>query len=116
MKINLLDHILAILDERDLRYQQRFEAQMLAINAALLAAKEAVIKAEVATGNKFESVNEFRKTLSDQAGTFTARTEFSSLKERMDRNEGKGSMAGVVWGGFIAVAGIAVAIAAIWIR
>jgi hypothetical protein len=46
-----------------------------AIKAALTAAETAVNKAEVATEKRFEGVNEFRKTLSDQTGTFPTRDE-----------------------------------------
>lgn len=94
----------------DKRYQQRFEAQTKAIDAALLAAKEAVTKAETATEKRFESVNEFRQTLSDQAGTFVSRIEFNSLKERMDRGEGKSSGLSAAWGYLIGLAGAAAAI------
>lgn len=75
-----------LLAEMDLRYQQRFDAQSKALDAALLAAqvavntalqsaKEAVAKAEVAAERRFESVNEFRGQLTDQAATFMPRVE-----------------------------------------
>jgi predicted nucleic acid-binding Zn-ribbon protein len=78
-----------ILDERDTRYHQRFEAQQEALAAALLAQKEAVLtamiaaekavaKAEAATEKRFESVNEFRGQLADQAATLMSRIEYSS--------------------------------------
>ena len=71
--------VMKIMDERDLRYQQRFDAQTLAIKDALLAAEKAVTKAEVATERRFEGVNEFRQTLSDQAAKFITRTEFNAI-------------------------------------
>ena len=40
-------HLSEIGDERDLRYQQRFDAQTKAIEAALLAAKEAVMQIQL---------------------------------------------------------------------
>lgn len=43
--------------------------------AALASSKEAVQKAEVATEKRFESVNEFRATLTDQAAKFITRKE-----------------------------------------
>lgn len=63
-------------------------AQKEAINAALVAAKDAltaalasaekaIAKAEQASDKRFESVNEFRQSLSDQTGTFIARNEYS---------------------------------------
>lgn len=83
----------------DLRYQQRFDAQTKALDAALAAAKEAgqaaltaakeaTTKAEVASEKRFESVNEFRKTLSDQTATFLPRSEadarMNGLSEKID--------------------------------
>src|SRR5678815_6113575 len=67
----------ATLAERDIRYQQRFEAQEQAfritvetaekaVMAALAAQERAVNKAEAASEKRFEGVNEFRNTLADQ--------------------------------------------------
>lgn len=79
--------ILSVINERDRQYGQRFDAQEKAVAAALAAAKEAVVKAEAASDKRFESVNEFRKTLTDQTGTFIPRTEaevkFKSLEEKV---------------------------------
>jgi hypothetical protein len=102
---------------QDLRYQQRFEAQSdalaaaflsqqtamqtafvvaeKAVQAALAAADRAVSKAELAADKRFESVNEFRKTLDDQQRTLMPRPEvnvmfggltdkLASLKEQME--------------------------------
>jgi hypothetical protein len=55
--IDLRDHLQALLDEADKRYQQRFDAQTKAIDAALQAAKEAVTKAETANDKRFECVS-----------------------------------------------------------
>lgn len=55
---------------------RRFEDQEKAVAAALEAAKEAVIKAEAAAEKRFDSVNEFRKSLSDQTATFIPRNEY----------------------------------------
>jgi hypothetical protein len=52
-----------------------------AVNAALAAAETAVNKAETATEKRFEGVNEFRQTLTDQAAAFPTRAEVSSLIE-----------------------------------
>lgn len=53
----------------------------------LLDMDKAIIKALGATEKRFESVNEFRATLSDQTNTFLPRAEFDAtseaLKERM---------------------------------
>ena len=67
--------------------EQRFTDQDKAVQAALLAAKEAVLKAEVASEKRFESVNEFRGQLSDQTATFIPRaeanTKFDALGEKV---------------------------------
>lgn len=51
---------------------------MSAVNAALKSAETAVAKAEQATEKRFDSVNEFRKTLTDQAAEFPTRKEVSA--------------------------------------
>jgi hypothetical protein len=92
----------------DLRYQQRYDAQNKALDAALLAAKEAVqtallaakeavIKAEVATENRLTLLNELRAGVAtrEQIDGLTERQ--SDLKERLDRIEGKNSGIGSSW-------------------
>lgn len=70
------------------------------VTQALAAADKAVLKAETATEKRFESVNEFRQTLSDQTGTFVTRVEFEVVRDsnaariaelvsRLDKTEGK---------------------------
>jgi hypothetical protein len=77
-------HFEAVLAERDLRYQQRFDAQEKAldaalasaekqVNQALTSAQQAVDKAEAAAERRFASVNEFRAQLGDQVRTFAPR-------------------------------------------
>jgi hypothetical protein len=118
----------------DLRYQQRFEAQKTALDAARVADKEmvtaslasadrAVLKAEAASERRFESVNEFRATLTDQQRTFIPRAEVevliralsdkvSSLESRQDRydNQRRGAVGG--WGYAVGAIGFVLMIAA----
>lgn len=79
--------------DMELRQQQRFEAQTraieaaitaqrAAIDAALVSADRATAKAESANERRFESVNEFRQTLSDQAATFITRMEAEATANR----------------------------------
>lgn len=79
--------------------EQRFTDQDKAVQAALLAAKEAVIKAETATEKRFEATNEFRGQLADQTATLLPRAEYTSnhkaledkidaLTDRMNRTDG----------------------------
>jgi hypothetical protein len=67
---------------------------------ALAAADKAVSKAETATEKRFESVNEFRQTLSDQTRSFVSKVEFDAVRDtnaariadlasRLDKTEGK---------------------------
>ncbi len=123
--VSILTHLTALIDalalsvrdrfeERDTRYQQRFDAQTKAIADALQAAKEAVIKAEVAADKRFEAVNEFRSTLSDQATTFISRAEFTAVREaaeerialltaRLDKSEGRTQGGANLWAIIIGV-------------
>jgi hypothetical protein len=65
-----------------------FDAADRAVQAALQAAEKAVVKAETASEKRFDSVNEFRATLSDQAATLMPRVEaegrLTALAERTD--------------------------------
>ena len=106
---------------------QRFSAQEKALQAALLAVREAVDKADIANTKKFDSVNEFRGQLKDQAATLLPRTEFEALKKDLDsvksrqdqivgaqlalasaRTDSQGS-----WGIVVGAAGVVVAIISI---
>lgn len=62
---------------------QRFIDNDKAVALARQADKEAVLKAEVASEKRFESVNEFRGQLSDQTATFIPRKEADSRFEAM---------------------------------
>lgn len=95
----------AKIDANDKRYEQRFADSEKAVNAALSAAdkavasalqaaKEAVIKAELANEKHFDSVNEFRKTLGDQANGFVTKDS--------------------LWAGLVGTVGTVAAIVTIW--
>ena len=62
----------AILRERDAKLVDKFESLATAIN-----------KAETATEKRFEGVNEFRATLSDQQKTFLAAAEYKSAHQNL---------------------------------
>lgn len=68
--------------------QAALVTQEKAVAAALAATKEAMLKAETASEKRFESVNEFRKTLSDQTNTFLPRSEYNAnhkaLEDKID--------------------------------
>jgi len=109
------------IDSNDLRYEQRQVNGEKAVDAALKAAKEAVTKAETASEKRFDSVNEFRAALSDQAGTLMSKAEaeprlaalaekIASISARIEREEGKevGTSLGwtIVVGGIAAVSAV----------
>lgn len=77
-----------LMTERDRRYEQRFEAMDEKTSLALTSSEKAVAKAEIATEKRFDSVNEFRGTLSDQAANLLPRREadakFSSFEGKLE--------------------------------
>lgn len=109
-KLNLLSHIKAILAEMDRRYQERFEAQTKALDAAFLAqqtamqaallaaekavqtalsaAEKAVAKAETAAEKRFDAVNEFRGAYQDiislQMPRAEAEQRLNQLSDKID--------------------------------
>lgn len=103
-------------DERDRQYAQRFSSQQDAVFSALQAAKEAVTKAETAADKRFDSVNEFRQTLAEQAEKFmskdTGDAKFEAIDKallilnekasvnasRLDLIKAAGEGAGALWG------------------
>ena len=61
--------------------ESRLNAMKEASVKANEAAAEAIDKAENATRLRFESVNEFRKTLTDQASQFATRAQFEEAQK-----------------------------------
>lgn len=90
--VSVLEHVKALLAEKDKRDEQRFQANKEAINAALLAAEKAVVKAEAAAEKRFEGTNEFRAQLDDQAKTFASNEKVDLLVDRINRMETAQSM------------------------
>lgn len=108
--------IVALINERDRQYSQRFDAQQQAVKEAFAAAKEAVEKAEKSSEKRFDSVNEFRAQLKDQQLTFLPRTEYFAnhkaleiaVKENADKltvvtqrqyeDQGRSSGSNWMWG------------------
>lgn len=89
-------------NERDRRYEERFKATDDKTSLALSASEKAVAKAELATEKRFEGVNEFRATLSDQAARLYPRAEaeakfrgydekFEDVKSQLSTSSGKES-------------------------
>lgn len=124
-------HLMMVLDERDRRYAQRFTDLETALRAALAASEKAIGKAEIATERRFESVNEFRQTLTDQVALFMPRSEAVALTERnteriheqakrvqeltdrVNRSEGRGSGFSASWGYLVAAVGLIATVVAV---
>jgi hypothetical protein len=116
------------IDERDRRYEERFKAMDEKTGLALTSSKEAVTKAEVATEKRFDAVNEFRGTLSDQAATLLPRAEaaarftsydekideikkdITSLRESNSKSQGRSSGFNSAWGIAVSILFLAIAV------
>ncbi len=70
-----LKEAIALQDEHN---KERFATAKEAVQAALAAADKALQKAETASEKRFEGVNEFRATLSDQAAMLLPRAEYNA--------------------------------------
>lgn len=104
---------------------ERFSAQDQAVKTAMQSAEKAVNKAESAAERRFESVNEFRNTLSDQARMLMPRAEteqaVKALSEKLDvlatrvnAREDRGRGMGDIWAYIVGALGIVVALAALF--
>lgn len=124
-EVTLKEYLIQLIENNDRRYEQRFNDTKTAVDAALVAVdktnsaalaaqKEAVTKAEVAAEKRFESVNEFRSTLSDQQRNLMPRVEVDiltkSIIDRVDKienkqiaNDSKGTGISQGWGWAVAV-------------
>jgi hypothetical protein len=109
-----IGHLRDLLNERDTRYGDRFEAQ-----------QRAILKAEEATERRFEGVNEFRAQLADQQRTFLPRSEYDvahrELSEKINIAIGRlndldtamssrSAATASLWGYMVGAAGVAIAI------
>lgn len=111
----------AVIEEMDRRYVAMSAAQERATKVALEAQEKAILKAEAAAEKRFDSVNEFRKTLTDQAGTFATREavngQVESLKADIKRIEnqnaavaGRGLGMSQLWGLLMGAAALLTAV------
>ena len=76
-KIPLRDHLVDRINGLEKQLTLSINSVKDNIAVALAASEKAIGKAELASERRFEGVNEFRATLSDQAATFLPRAEFS---------------------------------------
>lgn len=117
-------HLREIMDERDNRYEQRYQASQKALDAALLsadravqaalqAAKEAVNKAELSADKRFELLNELRTGVATTDQIEALEKIVGDLAKRSDQRDGRGAGVGAVYGWVIAAIGAIGAIVAI---
>jgi hypothetical protein len=110
---HLKDFLLALMNEREQRYQQRMDA-----------ADRAISKAEVAMERRLESVNEFRAQMADQQATLCRKSEvdirFESLEKNMnatiqalERGRGQEKGIGIAWAILVAILSMLLSAAAI---
>jgi hypothetical protein len=136
--VTLREYVEALLTAKDVKDQQRYDAQTKALDAALLAqqtavqaaltaAEKAVTKAEVAAEKRFDAVNEFRQAYQDiireQMPRAEAEQRLAGLAEKVDdlkvsRSLGLGRVAGAsaLWGYLVGAVGAAAAIVAIVVK
>jgi hypothetical protein len=70
-----------IMDERDTRYQQRFDATLSEAQKSVAVAKDALDKAEASIERRFNIANEWRGSINDVIGTRLSRDEFLSAHQ-----------------------------------
>jgi hypothetical protein len=85
---SLKEHLEAVGNEREHRHQERFEAQENAMHSALVAAKEAVVTAQIAVNERLTLLNEFRSQSKDEQARFASRSEVEAALDRLtERNQ-----------------------------
>lgn len=84
--ITLKEYVNDKFDNLEKSIDARFDGVLHTTSAALAAADKATAKAEQANDKRFDSVNEFRSTLSDQASKFIIRTEFELVVSRLEQD------------------------------
>jgi hypothetical protein len=79
-QVSLRDYVDMRFTEGSKAVDAALVAQEKAVSAAMEAANKATSKAERAANDRFEAVNEFRQTLTDQASTFVTNAEFKAVQ------------------------------------
>jgi hypothetical protein len=122
-----IDGFRALMDERDRRYQERFLAMDEKTGLALTSSEKAVAKAEIATEKRFDSVNEFRGQLKDQASTLLPRAEadvkfsgfskeIEELKKSVLTAQGRSSGFNASWGIAVSIVLFALTVFGLFLR
>jgi hypothetical protein len=93
-------HLSLLIAESDRRYEERFKATEKLTDQAMDSAKEAVVKAELATEKRFDNANEWRDAMTDRDKLYVPREAFDaqanalsqkvqSLELRLEKQEGR---------------------------
>lgn len=72
------------MDSYDREFHEHIVAVVRENQLALEAADKAITKSEAAAEKRFDNVNEFRQSLSDQTATFIARREFEASNKSIN--------------------------------
>jgi hypothetical protein len=119
-----VDGLDRLTDAKFITFRTLIDSQAEKVALALAASDKAVQKAEVANEKRFDSVNEFRAQLTDQAATFMPRHEaearwnglaekIDDLKERLGATVGRSAGLAAGWGYMVASVGLAAAVVGI---
>jgi hypothetical protein len=122
--VSLREHVEALREADNLRFKSEREDDNLRNQQRFDAMETAIKKAETATERRFESVNEFRSTLTDQTKEFPTKAvvdgkfaaleaQVAALTGRLDRREGSGQGLHSGWLILVAAIGSLSSIAAI---
>jgi hypothetical protein len=122
----LSEHLKALAVERQRALDAALAAADRARESALLSAEKAVLRAQADIEKRFDSVNEFRQTLSDQAATFATRIEVDQryatiekdlriMSSRIDKAEGASTGRGGSWVYLVQVVSLIGALVAIYL-
>lgn len=79
----LHQHMIAMLDGQERRFNERIESLTKSIELSLHAAEKAILKAENATERRLEGLNELRAVTEDRAKEFIPRAVAEALTQRL---------------------------------
>lgn len=96
-----MGNIAELLLEQEKRYMQRFDAQDESVKIALINAKEAVVKAEIATEKRFDSIREETDT---RMGLLER--DLAKLSEIVNSMVGRSGGIGAFWGYLVGAFGV----------
>lgn len=94
------DKILHNADQQQI--DQRFQAVEKSISIAHAVAERAQEISNNSAEKWRENANEWRGSMTDRERTFVSRPEFDSVKERLDKQEGRGHGMAQLWGWIVA--------------